>query len=130
MTDAPKKAKEALQRAPTLYVIIVFKILKGLFFAGLALTVYNLSDNNLPDDYQKVLHVLGFNAERKFWTDLAAKVAQLTEPKMVHLAVGILDLQPVLAGGGRGHDVPRGLGGLAGDWRGGIFHSHRGASPD
>jgi uncharacterized membrane protein (DUF2068 family) len=90
MPDAPIPAKEPLQRAPTLYVIIAYKLLKGLFFAGLALTVYNLSDNNLPADYQKLLHDLGFNADRKFWTELAAKVDNITEPQMVHIAVAML----------------------------------------
>ena len=35
------------KRAPTLYAIIGIKLLKGLMFAGLALVIYTLSDNDL-----------------------------------------------------------------------------------
>jgi uncharacterized membrane protein (DUF2068 family) len=87
---SPKPAKGPVNRAPTLYAIIVFKILKGLLFATLAVTAYVLSDNNLPDEYKQLLHWLRFNPERKFWTDIAAQVATITEPKMVHAAVGTL----------------------------------------
>jgi uncharacterized membrane protein (DUF2068 family) len=90
MSDTPKQKREPLQRAPTLYVIIAYKILKGLLFAVLALTVYNLSDNNLPSDYQNLLHTLGFNADRKFWTELAARVDNITEPQMVHVAIAMV----------------------------------------
>jgi hypothetical protein len=78
--------------APTLYVIIAMKLFKGLFFASLAMAFYMLSDNDLPNDYQNLLHQLHhfahLNPDEKFWTDLAAKVATLTESKMVHAAVG------------------------------------------
>lgn len=84
------KEKEVLKRAPTLYVIIVFKILKGLLFVALSVMIYNLSDNDLPAEYQQLLHFLGFNPERRFWTMLAAKVGNLTETGMVHFAIGTL----------------------------------------
>src|SRR5207245_293235 len=89
MADEPKN-QEVLKRAPTLYAIIAFKILKGLLFVALAVLVYNLSDNDLTADYENLLHRLGFNAERKFWSDLAVKVGNLTETGMVHFAVGAL----------------------------------------
>jgi len=71
------------KRAPTLYGIIVFKLLKGLLFAGLALTMYTLSDNNLPEELQKVLLHLRLNPERKFWVDLARQLGNWTEAKVV-----------------------------------------------
>jgi uncharacterized membrane protein (DUF2068 family) len=89
MSEAPKE-KEVLNRAPTLYAIIIMKLLKGLLCVAIALALYSLSDNDLPAEYQEWLHRLGFNPERKFWSDLAAKVAGLTEAKMLHAAVGTL----------------------------------------
>ena len=90
MPGNSKKTKEPLKRAPTLYAIIVLKLLKGLLFVGLALTVYRLSDNDLPADFQHWLQVFKANPERKFWSDLSTSVGNLTEAKMVHFAVGAL----------------------------------------
>ncbi len=84
---APQPAKG---RAPTLYGIIALKLLKGLLFVSLALLAYNLSDNNLPEDYQRLLHFLRVNPERKFWADLAVQVGQLTEARVLWAAAGTL----------------------------------------
>jgi uncharacterized membrane protein (DUF2068 family) len=78
------------KRAPTLYAIIAIKLLKGALFATLAIVAYTLSDNNLPVEYQNLLHHLRVNPERKFWTDLAVRVGHITEPTMVKAAVGTL----------------------------------------
>jgi uncharacterized membrane protein (DUF2068 family) len=85
-----------VKRAPTLYAIIVAKILKGLLFATLALAAYMISDNNLPDDYQRLFHEfnqkthINLNPEKQFWVDIETKVNNLTEARMVHIAVGTL----------------------------------------
>jgi len=78
------------KRAPTLYVIIAIKLLKGLLFVGLAILAYTLSDNDLPSDYQKLLVHLRLNPERKFWADLARQVGQLSEGKILWAAAGTL----------------------------------------
>ena len=83
-------AKPIKKRAPTLYVIIAIKLLKGLLFVLLAIVAYTLSDNDLPAEYQNLLHHLRFNPERKFWADLALQVGQLTERKVLWTAVGTL----------------------------------------
>lgn len=79
---------EVKKRAPTLYAIIAIKLLKGAFFVGLAIVLYNLSDNDLNYEYQHALHVLHRNPEGKFWSDLAVQVGQLTERKVLLTAVG------------------------------------------
>ena len=84
-TSAPQK-----KRAPTLYAIIAVKLLKGLFFVMLAIAAYSLSDNDLPAELRKVLHVLRLNPERKFWIDLAARGGELTEAKVLWTAAGTL----------------------------------------
>ncbi|HZV36482.1 MAG TPA: DUF2127 domain-containing protein [Verrucomicrobiae bacterium] len=95
MTEGLPPLKPVPNRAPTLYAIIAYKLAKGILFAGLALALYLLSDNNLPAEYQNVLeklnhHLRFFNPEKKFWIDLAAKIDTLTEPMMVHAAIGTL----------------------------------------
>ena len=44
------------KRAPTLYAIIAFKLLKGSLFVVLAIALYCLSDNNLPEEYRNFLN--------------------------------------------------------------------------
>jgi uncharacterized membrane protein (DUF2068 family) len=78
------------RRAPTLYVIIGIKLLKGLLFVTLAIVAYTLSDNDLPAEYKHLLTHLRFNPERKFWADLAVQIGQLTEAKVLWAAAGTL----------------------------------------
>src|SRR5690348_137835 len=89
MSDQPKNETEFVKkRAPTLYVIIASKLLKGALFLALSIVVWCLSDNDLPGDYQRLLHYLRLNPERKFWADLAGKVGQLTEANLRWAALG------------------------------------------
>ena len=76
------------KRAPTLYVIIAIKLLKGALFVALATTAYALSDNDLPVEYQKWLHFLRLNPEKRFWSQLALQVGGLTEARVLWVAVG------------------------------------------
>ena len=76
------------KRAPTLYAIIALKLVKGAALVTLAIVLYTLSDNNLPSDYQKLLHWLKVNPERKFFHDLAQHVAKLTESGLIIAGAG------------------------------------------
>ena len=78
------------KRAPTLYVIIAIKLLKGLLFVVLAIVAYTLSDNDLPAEFRGLLHHLRLNPERKFFADLAVQVGKLTEAKVLWAAAGTL----------------------------------------
>jgi len=78
------------KRAPTLYVIIAIKLLKGLLFVVLAIVAYTLSDNDLPAEYRGLLHHLRLNPERKFFADLAVQIGKLTEVKVLWAAAGTL----------------------------------------
>jgi uncharacterized membrane protein (DUF2068 family) len=77
-------------RAPTLYVIIVYKLLKGALFVGLAICLYALSDNDLPAELRHWLHILRINPERRFWTELALRIGTLTEANVLWAALGTL----------------------------------------
>ncbi len=76
------------KRAPTLYVIIAIKLLKGALFLTLAVTAYALSDNDLPAELHKVLLVLRLNPERKFWANLAVQIGTLTQANVLWTAAG------------------------------------------
>jgi|SRR5581483_2369824 len=94
MASDPIDGKEALKRAPTLYIIIALKLLKGLLLVSLAFGLWMLSDQDLPADYKHALDWMNqkmkLNPERKFWGDIAKQVENLTEAKMDHAAVATL----------------------------------------
>ena len=91
MSDQPQSDTTFIKRrAPTLYVIIGIKLIKFTAFMILALVLYALSDNDLPAEYHRTLHVLRLNPERRFWTDLALQVSHLTETKVLWAALGTL----------------------------------------
>jgi uncharacterized membrane protein (DUF2068 family) len=90
-TDLLKK------RAPTFFGIIVFKLVKGSLFLVLAIVLYCLSDNNLPQEYRdflarpivhSILHGLRVHPGNKFFTHLAEQVGQLTEANVLWAAAG------------------------------------------
>ena len=89
-TATDTDTEQIKKRAPTLYFIIATKLLKGLLFVALAIVAYTLSDNDLPAEYQNLLHHLRLNPERRFWADLARQVGQLTEAKVLWAAAGTL----------------------------------------
>ncbi len=84
------KSPAAKKRAPTLYAIIAMKLLKGALFVALAVTAYKLSDNDLPAEFRKLLQFLRLNPERKFFTDLALKIGELSAAKVVWTAAATL----------------------------------------
>ena len=84
------ETKAVKQRAPTLYAIIALKLLKAALFISLAFTIFALSDNDLPYEYQRLLHFLKVNPERRFFADLAIQVGKLTEVKVLWTAAGTL----------------------------------------
>jgi uncharacterized membrane protein (DUF2068 family) len=92
MADEPKKPKEVLKKAPTLYAITVFKLVKGLVCVAVAVIIYRHADGDLPSDFQNMLDWLHkwlrLNPERQFWTEMAIAVENLTEAKVMHFAMG------------------------------------------
>ncbi len=75
-------------RAPTLYAIILVKLLKGALFLSMAIVAYTLSDNDLPEEYRHLLHYLRLNPERKFFSELAVKIGTITEANVLWVAAG------------------------------------------
>jgi uncharacterized membrane protein (DUF2068 family) len=79
---------EAKPRAPTLYAIIVVKLLKGALFLSMAVVAYTLSDNDLPEEYRHLLHYLRLNPEKRFFSALAVKIGTITEANVLWVAAG------------------------------------------
>src|ERR1700733_11734918 len=74
-------------RAPTLYIIVGFKLLKGIGALLLALGVYSLRDNNLPDEFDWLGKFLHVDPDNKFVLELADRVAQITPANVQWVAV-------------------------------------------
>lgn len=89
MSTSPQE-KPVLPLAPTLYAIIVMKLLKGLFFVVLAFVIYAHSDNDVSQEFRDTLSWLRLNPEGKFWANLVAQVDGLTQARLVHFAVATL----------------------------------------
>ena len=83
-------APQFKKRAPTLYAIITFKLVKGVAFVILAIVAYTLSDNDLPAEYRQLLHHLRLNPERRFFVAIATQIGKLTEVKILWAAAGTL----------------------------------------
>ncbi len=81
-SDTPKK------RAPTLYFIVAIKFLKGLAALLLALGSYSLTDNNLPEEFRKLLGFFHLDPEKKFFLELADRIGEITPANLEWLAVG------------------------------------------
>jgi uncharacterized membrane protein (DUF2068 family) len=79
---------EAKSRAPTLYAIILVKLLKGGLFLSMAVVAYTLSDNDLPLEYRHLLHYLRLNPEKKFFSELAVKIGTITEANVLWVSAG------------------------------------------
>jgi len=98
MIDTPENSAltPKPKRAPTLYVIIAFKLLKGSMALLLAWGVSRLTDDNhdgmpdnLPAEFQKLLQLFHVDPERKFIVELAHRVAEITQ-KDLHWVVILL----------------------------------------
>jgi uncharacterized membrane protein (DUF2068 family) len=86
--DEQVKVRIKGKRAPTLYFIIAFKLLKGTLLLLLALGAYSLSDNNLPEEFRHLLEFLHLDPEKKFFTDLADRIAGVTPANVIWVARG------------------------------------------
>jgi uncharacterized membrane protein (DUF2068 family) len=81
-------AARAKRRAPTLYAIILIKLGKGLLLLSLALGLYTLSDNNLPEEFRHALRALHLDPENRFFAGLVLKVQNLTATNVIWFAGG------------------------------------------
>lgn len=74
--------------APTLYAIVAIKLGKGLLLLLLALGVYTLADNNLPQEFQSFLRFLNLDPEKQFFANLAESLGRITPANVRFVAAG------------------------------------------
>jgi len=91
--------KEHLKRAPTLYLIILFKLGKGLLAVFLAMVLYFQPASQLPAEYEQIMdrpsvkqvfHYLRIHPENKFFMHLAKQIANATDKEVRVTVIGAL----------------------------------------
>ena len=78
------------ERAPGLYAIIAFKLVKGGLLLALALGVYSLIGDDLAAAMESVLRALRIDPEREFFEALATRLAHVTPATIGWIATGTL----------------------------------------
>jgi len=88
-----------LRRAPTLYVIIAFKLAKAFLAGFLAIVLYFQPATKLPAEYEQLMgrawvkqtfHYLRVHPENDFFKRLAIRIADVTDAGVREAAVGAL----------------------------------------
>lgn len=76
------------KRAPTLYVIIAVKLIKGLLSLLLALGVYKLAGADLSDHFDRFVHWVHLDPENRFLSDIGDRIDQITPTNARWVATG------------------------------------------
>jgi uncharacterized membrane protein (DUF2068 family) len=78
------------KRAPTLYFIIVCKLIKGILALTLAFGVFKLAGQDLPDLFDKALRWVHLDPENRFLSDIGDRIDQITPANVRWWATGTL----------------------------------------
>lgn len=88
--DSPSPPKGP---APTLYVIIAIKLLKGLILLFLGLSVLSLVGEDLDarfDQFLRGVPLIHLDPEKKFFADLGNKLQKITPANIRGVAIGTM----------------------------------------
>jgi uncharacterized membrane protein (DUF2068 family) len=85
MADAPPVQKK---RAPTLWFILITKLLKGTLALLLAFGVYKLAGRDLGNLFDQTLRVIHLDPENRFLSDIGDKLETITPANMKWVATG------------------------------------------
>lgn len=90
MADVAKTDQAAApkQRAPTLYFIIVIKLVKGSLALLIAFGVYKLAGKDLQDLFERLLHFIHLDPENRFLSDIGDRLDQITPANVRWVATG------------------------------------------
>lgn len=81
-------AKIPKKRAPTLYLIIIGKLIKSVLLLLLALGVYNLAGADLSDLFDRLVHWVHLDPENRFLSDIGDRIDQMTPANVRWVATG------------------------------------------
>lgn len=84
------KPRPQKSRAPTLYVIIAIKLLKGLALLLFGLGVLSLVGQDLDERLDQALRWIAFNPEEQFFVELGDKLKSITPANVRGVAIGTM----------------------------------------
>jgi uncharacterized membrane protein (DUF2068 family) len=66
------------RRAPTLYVIIAGKVIKGTLALALALFIFKLAGRDLSDVFDNIIHAFHLDPESRFFSEIGNRLDNIT----------------------------------------------------
>jgi uncharacterized membrane protein (DUF2068 family) len=90
VTVVPVEKTGRTRRAPTLYLISLGKLGKGLFLLLLAFGVYKLAGSDLQYQFIRLLHYINVDPERKFWSGIGSWLESVSASNVRLFATGTL----------------------------------------
>ncbi|MEI9863809.1 MAG: DUF2127 domain-containing protein [Limisphaerales bacterium] len=66
------------KRAPTLYFIIIAKLIKGTLAVGLALFIFKLAGKDLTEAFDRIIHWFHLDPESRFFSEVGNKLDKIT----------------------------------------------------
>ena len=88
MAESAKKTTNPKKRAPTLYFIIVCKLIKGVLSLLLALGVYKMTGAGLSDLFDRLVHWVHLDPENRFLSEIGDKLDAVTPANVRWVATG------------------------------------------
>jgi uncharacterized membrane protein (DUF2068 family) len=89
MTENQSMGGEKPKRAPTLYLIVIGKLVEGGLLLIAALSVYLLARQNLPELFDQFIRWMHFDPEGRFFNAIGDQLDTLT-PRNVHVVASWL----------------------------------------
>ncbi|HUA69166.1 MAG TPA: DUF2127 domain-containing protein [Candidatus Saccharimonadales bacterium] len=80
----PQKKK----RAPTLYLIIAGKLIKGILALALAFGVFKLAKQDLPDLFNQLVNWVHLDPENRFLSEISDRLDEITATNVRWFALG------------------------------------------
>jgi uncharacterized membrane protein (DUF2068 family) len=78
MAESAKTPTIPKKRAPTLYLIITGKLIKGVLSLLLALGIYKMTGAGLSDLFDRLVHWVHLDPENRFLSDIGDRLDQIT----------------------------------------------------
>ena len=96
------KTPTVKKRAPTLYIIVAIKLIKGTALVLLALGIFALANKDLPETFNSFLQWVHLDPERSFFQGISDRLETITPANMGAISLGTFLYGLLLLVGGSG----------------------------
>ena len=90
MAESKKKDSAPRKRAPTLYLIIAIKLVKGILLLAIGFGVLSLMGQDLDARFDQFLRWIHLDPEKKFFADLGVKLQRITPANIRGVGIGTM----------------------------------------